>query len=115
MSEYLCIVCPLGCRLKVSQADQSGELVVEGASCKRGKDYAQQEAIAPKRVLTTTVATAWGRRLPVRSAAPIDKSRLLDAQRRLARYTLDHHVALGESLLLDIDGQGTALIAAARG
>lgn len=114
MSEYLCIVCPLGCRLKVGQG-QGGELSVEGASCKRGKEYAQQEATAPKRVLTTTVATAWGRPLPVRSAAPIDKSRLLDAQRRLARYTLDHPVPLGEMVLPDIDGQGTALIAAAQG
>ncbi len=114
MAEYLCIVCPLGCRLKVSRDAQSGEAAVEGASCKRGKEYARQESTAPRRVLTTTVATAWGRPLPVRSAAPIDKARLLAVQRRLARFTLERDVALGETILADIDGQGTALIAAAQ-
>lgn len=113
MSEYLCIVCPMGCRLQVSQDEGSGELVVEGASCKRGREYAIQEATAPKRTLTTTLATAWGRPLPVRSAAPIAKSLLLAITPRLASLVIDRAVAAGQVVVPDIDGEGTALIATA--
>lgn len=112
MAEYLCIVCPLGCRAQVCRED-SGELKIEGVSCKRGRDYALQEATAPRRVLTTTLATAWGRPLPVRSAAPIDKKLLREVPARLAALVIDHQVEPGQVVVADIDGQGTALVATA--
>lgn len=113
MAEYLCIVCPLGCRAQVERDGESGELLIQGVSCKRGRDYARQEATAPERVLTTTVATAWGRPLPVRTAAPIAKGLLRAIPPRLAALVMDHAVALGEVVVPDIDGQGTALVATA--
>jgi len=112
LTEVLCIICPLGCRLQV-KSEASEELGVEGTSCKQGREYALQEATAPKRVLTTTLATAWGRPLPVRSAAPIAKGKVLAIQRRLARIVIDRAVAAGEVIIPDLDGQGTALIATA--
>ena len=86
---------------------------MEGTSCKQGREYALQEATAPKRVLTTTLATAWGRPLPVRSAVPIAKGEVLAIQRRLARIVIDRAVAAGEVIIPDLDGQGTALIVTA--
>ena len=112
MSELLCIVCPMGCWLTVTQAED-GTYRVRGAQCKRGIEYGQREASAPTRVLTTTLTTAWGRPLPVHSAAPIDRALLLDAQKRLAGVIVEHPVAAGEILLADIDGQGTPLVAGA--
>ena len=111
MAEYLCIVCPLGCRLVVGQDAESGALCVEGGACKRGTDYVLQEATAPQRILTTTLATAWGRRLPVRSASPIDKALLLRVQPRLAGIVIDRDVEIGEAVVADVDGQGTPLVA----
>jgi CxxC motif-containing protein len=112
MTELLCIVCPMGCQLAVAQAED-GSYRVSGATCKRGTEYGQREAVAPRRMLTTTLATAWKRPLAVRSAAPIDRALLLPIQRRLACLTVDHPVAKGEVVVADIDGQGTALIASA--
>ena len=111
VTEYLCIVCPLGCRLQVTQGVDSGELRVEGGACKRGLDYVRQEVTAPQRVLTTTLATTWGRPLPVRSASPIEKALLLRVQPRLAAIVIDRDVEIGEVVAPDIDGQGTALVA----
>ena len=52
---YLCIGCPLGCRLEVDE-DEEGQIVeIRGFSCKRGKVYAEQEHTAPRRMVTTTV------------------------------------------------------------
>lgn len=111
VAEYLCIMCPMGCRLRVPQEAEGGELCVEGAACQRGRDYVQQEATAPKRILTTTLATTWGRPLPVRSAKPIHKALLLRVQARLAAIVIDRDVEPGEAVVPDIDGQATPLIA----
>jgi CxxC motif-containing protein len=111
VAEYLCIVCPMGCRLRVPREAEGGELCIEGAACKRGRDYVQQEATAPQRILTTTLATTWGRPLPVRSAGPIDKALLLRVQTRLSAIVIDRDVESGEVVVPDIDGQATPLIA----
>ena len=112
MTEFLCIVCPMGCRARVTR-DKCGDLCIDGVACKSGRDYARQEATAPRRVLTTTLATAWGRPLPVRSAAPIDKRLLRDIPSRLAAVVIDRDVAPGEVVVADVDGQGTALVSTA--
>ena len=115
MNEYLCIVCPLGCRLQVRPGENGQEPTVEGASCRRGREYALQEATAPQRVLTTTLATAWGRPLPVRTVAPVAKAQLLDIARRLSGLVVERRVAAGEVIVPDVDGAGTPLIATADG
>ena len=111
--EYLCIVCPLGCRLQVTCQD--GACRVSGAHCKQGRVYGEQEATAPVRILTTTLATTWKQPLPVRSAVPIAKTSLLAVQRHLAGVIIDRPVAAGDVVLADIDGRGTALVATAAG
>ena len=41
---YTCICCPVGCRVEVS-FDENGQVAeVSGHTCKRGADYAAQEA-----------------------------------------------------------------------
>jgi len=53
--ELVCIVCPNGC---VLQAENTPDGVqVTGNKCKRGIAFAIEELTAPKRSLTTTVAT----------------------------------------------------------
>jgi CxxC motif-containing protein len=113
MVRMLCIVCPMGCELDVGAQD--GTFQVRGAQCKLGVEYGAREAQAPRRVLTTTLATSWGRPLPVRSAAPVDRSLLLAIQRQLAGIVVDRPVAIGETVLADLDGQGTPLVATADG
>ncbi len=114
LAEMLCIVCPLGCRLQVTPQDD-GSYQVAGPSCKLGREYGRREAVAPTRVLTTTLATAWGRPLPVRSAAPIDRGQLLTVQRRLAGMVLEQPIKAGEVVVKDVDGRGVALVATAEG
>ena len=48
-----CIICPTGCLVHVENVN--GELIIEGHSCKRGEEYARDEFVAPKRILTTTM------------------------------------------------------------
>lgn len=55
--EMICIGCPMGCRLTAEVAGQT-VTAVEGNHCKRGRDYAAQEAVCPMRVLTGTMKAA---------------------------------------------------------
>ena len=53
MREVICIVCPKGCHLHVSQNAETGEYEVRGATCDRGMDYGIKEVTNPVRVLTS--------------------------------------------------------------
>jgi len=107
-----CIGCPLGCRLDVELLD-GGAWKIEGYECKKGKEYAAQEAVDPTRMLTTTVAVegAIWRRLPVCTARPIPKDRLLQACRELHRLHLTAPVVLGQVVLDDAAGTGVPVVA----
>lgn len=57
VTEMVCIVCPNGCRLKVSR--DGDKIDVQGAKCKRGVAFGTTELTNPTRSLTTTVDTAF--------------------------------------------------------
>ncbi len=111
-AHYLCIGCPLGCRLEVDAID--GEVVeVRGNSCKRGKEFAVQEHTDPRRFVTTTVRTLGGRwpRLPVKTATSVPKGRVVDVARALHELTLTAPVAMGDVVLADVLGTGVDVVA----
>ena len=50
--QIICINCPMGCRMTVGVSD--GKVVsVQGNTCKRGEEFACQEAVEPMRILTS--------------------------------------------------------------
>ena len=74
MKEFICIVCPRGCHIKVD-----GENIT-GYTCKRGLEYVKQESVAPKRTVTSTVKVKNGdlRVVSCRTTEPIDKNKMFD-------------------------------------
>lgn len=112
VSHYLCIGCPLGCRLEVEEDD--GEVVeVRGQSCKKGDVFARQEHIDPRRVVTTTVAVRGGLwpRLPVKTKGDVPKGDVVDVCRLLHRLELDAPVTIGQVVATDVLGTGIDVVA----
>lgn len=111
---YLCIGCPLGCRLEVD-ADMSTNAVVEvrGYSCRRGKEYAIQEHTAPMRLVTTTVAIDNGLwpRLPVRSRTPVPKDKVKAICKHLRSIRVSAPVASGAIIWVDDREPGIEIVA----
>lgn len=111
---YLCIGCPLGCRLEVD-ADTTTNAVVEvrGYSCRRGKDYAIQEHTAPMRLVTTTVAVDNGlwARLPVRSLTPVPKDKVKAICKHLRSIRVTAPVASGAIIWVDDREPGIEIVA----
>ena len=130
--ELVCISCPLGCRLTVNWKDEN-DITVAGNRCAKGESYAREEVLAPKRVVTATVAVAAGavpataavaggaasgrtvaqipRRLPVKTNAPLLKEHISELLNTL--YGMEAHPPLrcGDILLKDIAGTGVDLVA----
>lgn len=93
--ELICIECPKGCRITVTH--EGGRISkIEGNDCKRGELYARDEAICPRRVLTTTVRATDGRMVPVKTAAPIKKEALLSVMKKIEKLRVDCPVSIGQ-------------------
>lgn len=112
VTHYLCIGCPLGCRLEVATEDEA-IVEVRGHSCRRGEEFAIQEHTDPRRYVTTTVRVdggAWPR-LPVKTVASVPKDRVIDVARALHELTLQAPVTLGDVVLHDVLGIGVDVVA----
>ena len=124
MSEraMVCISCPVGCRLTVRWDGEVGpaspnaveqSVEVEGNKCAKGEQYAREEILAPKRVVTATVRIRAGRaaRLPVKTSGPLPREVIPALLDRIYRWELEPPLALGQKLMENIAGSGVDLVA----
>ena len=112
VSRYLCIGCPMGCRLEVEESE--GEIVeVRGFTCKRGEQYARQEHTEPRRMVTTTVKVDNGlwARVPVRTQEAIPKDKVKALCQRLSQVTVTAPVKMGQVILEDALSTGVNVVA----
>ncbi len=110
--EITCIVCPVGCLMEVIIED--GKVVeVRGNECKRGVDYAHQEAIMPKRTLTTTVRVKGGLLplAPVKTHLPVPKRKIKAITELIAQVEVEAPVAIDEIIVADVLGTGANIVA----
>lgn len=110
---YLCIGCPLGCRLEVEEDEQGAIVEVRGFSCRKGRDFATAEHTAPTRMVTTTVAVRGGiwPRLPVRTADPVPKHLVMTVCEALHDVEVRAPVRLGDVIVTDVAGTGVDVVA----
>jgi CxxC motif-containing protein len=106
-----CIICPTGCLVHVENVN--GELIIEGHSCKRGVEYAREEFISPKRILTTTMRVENGflPLVPVRSDKPIPKDKLEETLIEIAKTKIQAPIKMGDILLESVLGLDINIIA----
>jgi CxxC motif-containing protein len=109
--EILCVICPSSCHITVcGERDRVDEVL--GFSCKRGKEYATTEFIAPKRVLTTTVAAKdyVSPVIPVRTNRPVPKESLLDCMKVLNSLVVEEPFQMGRVVMENILDSGADVI-----
>lgn len=106
-----CVLCPLGCRISISE--ENGEYKIEGNRCPRGRQYAIDELVSPKRVLTTNVKVVDGELelVSVKTSGPINKAIIIDKMKEIKRIAVKAPVKVGDVIIEDLDGNGTALLA----
>ena len=94
-----CIVCPRGCDLTVSLANDGSIIDIMGQTCPRGKVYAENECTNPQRTLTTTVASEGGGVIPVKTSTTIPKSVIFDAMTEISKITAPKDAKIGDILV----------------
>jgi len=106
-----CINCPVGCRMNVNV--ENGKVVsVTGNSCKRGVEYALQESVAPKRMVTAVV-TVVDRKMPVsvKTRTPVPKAKIFDCMQAIESLTLKAPVRMGDIVYPNVCDTGVDVIA----
>lgn len=111
LKEMICIICPIGCHLTISQIGEKIE--VSGNTCPRGKQYAIAEMTNPTRILTTTVVikNAIYHQLPVISSAPIPFDKIEETMKLLKKVVVSAPVHEKDVIIKDIFGLGIDIIA----
>lgn len=112
MKEFVCIVCPNGCKLTVEGDGEN--ITVSGNKCRRGEKFAVDEMTMPMRTICSTVKTAFGFApvLPVRVSADIPKDRIFDVMKEINSVTVTEAIGRGDVVIPDVLGLGVDVIAA---
>ena len=124
MSKLVCIVCPRGCTMEVTE--NNGEYEVTGNFCKRGRDFAVAEQTMPMRTICSTVATAFKEApvLPVRVSADIPKDKIydgfyfdknvnFDVMQEINKVVVKERIGRGDIVIENVLGLGVDVIATA--
>lgn len=96
-----CIECPVGCLMEVCL--ENGKVVyIKGNGCPRGKMYAENETVCPRRVLTSTVRSKNGKIVPVKTDKPIKKSEIFSVMEKVNQTVCSLPVKIGDIIFENI-------------
>ena len=105
----ICIECPIGCEIEV-ETDNGKILSVKGNTCPRGKMYAENEVICPKRVVTSTVRASNGMMVPVKTDKPVKKSEMFTVMEKINKTVCELPVKIGDILLENISEDANLIV-----
>ena len=106
----ICINCPMGCELTV-EVENGRAVSVSGNTCIRGEQYAESEISHPTRTVTTTIISAEGRPVPVKTAQPIPKDKIFECTQAIKSAEVHLPVKVGQVLIDDLCGTGAQVTA----
>ena len=98
-----CIVCPLGCSLKV-ELDGKNVVSVSGNTCKRGEVYAHNECTNPQRTVTSTIKCSDGSLVPVKTDTTIPKEKMQECVKIINGTVADLPISVGDVIIKDVFG-----------
>jgi len=134
MTEMICITCPIGCHLSIERLSDD-DIAVTGNRCARGEQYAREEMLSPRRVVTATCKIAplsiapgavsvaakaapiaavldlsQPRRVPLRTKAAFPKERIPELLKLIYGLELRLPVQRGQVAIADALGTGIDVI-----
>ncbi len=109
---FICTACPMGCKLIV-RMEGSEVIKVAGNRCRRGDTYGRQEAVAPQRMVASTVRVSGGLHplLPVYTKGSIPKRRIADVLAAIRAVEISAPVKAAQIIIPNVIGTGVDVIA----
>ena len=113
IKKLVCIQCPLGCEIEVELNEKMEVVEIKGNKCPRGYNYAMEEMVDPKRILTTSVKVEGGdiELVSVKTDKPIPKRLLKEAMEVIRKARVKAPVHVGDVVLTDLLGTGANVVA----
>lgn len=112
MEKIVCVLCPMGCKIKYRVED--GKIVsVQGNRCPRGLSYLEDELKEPKRIVPTSVKVVNGE-LPlvsVKTNRPIPKRLIPKFMQLIKQVQAEAPVKVGDVILKNVLDTGVDVIA----
>lgn len=110
VKNYTCIVCPMGCSVDV-EIENDKIVSVKGNTCKRGEEYVKAEITNPVRTITSTVKTADGRVISVKTSKPVPKKMIFECMKEINSVKTDLQIKPGDVIIENVAGSGADIIA----
>jgi CxxC motif-containing protein len=112
VKELTCVVCPVGCKIKITHDGEKIESV-EGNRCDRGYNYAVQEIKNPLRTLVTSVKVNNGNYplASVRSSKEVPLNKINDLMDIIKNTKVDAPVKKGDVIIKNPLDLGADIIA----
>ena len=109
--DFICICCPVGCRLTV-ESDVQGRIHVDGNRCSSGDAYGREEILDPKRTVTAVVrsnslAVPY---VPVRTDRPLAKGLIRELLGELYGLHVRVPVKVGDILVFNYRDSGVNVV-----
>ncbi len=110
--EFVCIICPNGCRIKV-EYEGTNIKNIKGDECPEGKDYVKNEITNPLRVFTGSVLVEYGdfSLVGVKTPVPIPKKYLKKIGEITRRIKVEAPVEIGQVVAFNLLNENIDLIA----
>ena len=107
-----CIVCPIGCKILIKTNGKNFE-ILKGSKCKRGMEYARNEALDPRRMLTSSVLVTNGEwpLVSVKSSKPIPKDKIFTVLREIKQTKISAPVKSGQIIIKNIANTNIDIVA----
>ncbi len=104
--EMICIMCPMGCNLKVKYS--GGKVEVSGNGCNRGVQFAQEEITCPKRMVTTSVKTTEGVKA-CKTSIPVPKELIFKVVQEVEKLKIGK-VKFGNVIIKNVLNTGADIV-----
>ena len=110
--EFICIICPNGCRIKV-EYEGTNIKNIKGDECPKGKDYVKNEITNPLRVFTGSVLVGNGdfSLVSVKTSVSIPKKYLKKIGEITRRIKVEAPVTIGQIVASNLLDNNIDLIA----
>lgn len=109
--KIICIGCPKGCHITIKHTGKTINEISD-YNCKNGLEYAKNEFVEPKRIVTTTVKLMGGS-LPfvsVKTKEAVKKEKIFDVMKVISKLEMTSPVKVGDIVKSDIAGTGVDLV-----
>ena len=107
-----CIICPIGCKILV-RIDGARFELVNGYKCRKGGEYVKNEALDPRRSLTTSVLVVNGEwpLVSVKSTRPVPKDKVFFVLKEIKKKTVNAPVNPGQIIIKNVVNIGIDIVA----